>query len=71
MLAPAGTPKPIAERLNKEMKAALEDATVSADSSKAGAEVMCLPLDQSKAFLHGEVAKYRDIITKAGIPQIE
>jgi tripartite-type tricarboxylate transporter receptor subunit TctC len=71
LLAPADTPRPIVERLNKEMKTALEDATVRNAFEKAGAEVMWMPLDQSKAFLHGEVAKYRDIITKAGIKQIE
>ena len=30
-----------------------------------------MPLDQVKAWHHGEIAKYRDIITKAGIEKIE
>ena len=29
-----------------------------------------MPLDASKKFLHDEIIKYRDIITKAGIEQI-
>ena len=30
-----------------------------------------MPLDQAKKFHHDEIVKYRDIITKAGIAQIE
>ena len=37
----------------------------------AGAETLWMPLDQVKAWHHSEIAKYRDIITKAGIAQIE
>jgi tripartite-type tricarboxylate transporter receptor subunit TctC len=71
LFAPAGIPKPILERLNKELIAALKDATVRQAFEKAGAEPMMLPLDQAKKFHVGEIAKYRDIITRAGIQQIE
>jgi tripartite-type tricarboxylate transporter receptor subunit TctC len=71
LLAPAGTPKPILERLNKEMKAAVEDPQVKKGFETAGAETMSIPLDQVKKWHHEEIAKYRDIITKAGIAQIE
>jgi hypothetical protein len=30
-----------------------------------------MSLDQSKKFVSDEIVKYHDIITKAGIPQIE
>ena len=71
LLAPAGTPKPILERINKEMMAALNDPQVKQGFESAGAEVMMMPLDESKKFLHEEIIKYRDIITKAGIPKID
>jgi len=71
LLAPAGTPKPILEKLNKEMKAAVEDPQVKKGFETAGAETMWMPIDQVKQWHHAEIAKYRDIITKAGIAKIE
>ena len=71
LLAPAGTPKPILEKLNKEMKAAVEDPQVKKGVETAGAETMWMPLDQVKQWHHAEIVKYRDIITKAGIEKIE
>jgi tripartite-type tricarboxylate transporter receptor subunit TctC len=71
LLAPAGTPKPVLERLNKEMKAAVEDPVVKKGFETAGADTMWMPLDQVKKWHHDEIVKYRTIITKAGIPQIE
>jgi tripartite-type tricarboxylate transporter receptor subunit TctC len=71
LLAPAGTQKPILEKLNKEMKAAVEDPQVKKGFETAGAETMWMPLDQVKQWHHAEIVKYRDIITKAGIEKIE
>ena len=71
LLAPGGTPRPILERLSKELHAALTDPEVKKGFENAGAEVLMLPLDQTKKFHTDEIAKYRDIITKAGIPQIQ
>ena len=71
LLAPAGTPKPILEKLNKELTAALNDPAVRQGFAKAGAETIALPLDQAKKFHADEIKKYHDIITKAGIPQIQ
>ena len=71
LLAPAGTPKPILERINKEVKAAVEDPQVKKGFETAGAETMWMSLDQIKKWHHDEIDKYRTIIAKAGIPQIE
>jgi tripartite-type tricarboxylate transporter receptor subunit TctC len=71
LLAPHGTPKPILERLNNEVAGALKDPQVKQAFEKAGAETMAIPLDQAKTFQREEIAKYRDIIAKAGIPKIE
>lgn len=71
LAAPAGVPKDILERLNKELNAALDDPELRANFEKVGAVPFGLGLEESKAFLAGEIAKYRDIITKAGIAKIE
>jgi tripartite-type tricarboxylate transporter receptor subunit TctC len=69
LLAPAKTPQPILERLNKELHAALSDPEVRKSFEAAGAETMMMPLDAAKKFHAAEIVKYRDIITKAGIQQ--
>jgi tripartite-type tricarboxylate transporter receptor subunit TctC len=71
LMVPKGTPAPIVAKLNDEVKAALADPDVRARFQQQGAATMYLPPDRSKTFIAGEIAKYRDIITKAGIPQIE
>jgi tripartite-type tricarboxylate transporter receptor subunit TctC len=71
LLAPKGTPAPIVAKLNSEVKAALADPAVRARFQQQGAETDYLPPDESKKFIADEIVKYRDIITKAGIPQIE
>jgi tripartite-type tricarboxylate transporter receptor subunit TctC len=71
LAAPAGTPKPVLERLNKELADALKDPAVRQGFEKAGAVPIALTLDQAKKFHAAEIVKYRDIITKAGIPKIE
>jgi tripartite-type tricarboxylate transporter receptor subunit TctC len=71
LLAPRGTPQPILERLSKEMKAAIDDPQVKNGFEASGAVPLWMPLDQVKNWHHGEIEKYRNIITKAGIKQIE
>ena len=71
LLAPAGTPKPILERLSKEMKAATEEPQVQKGFQASGAVPMHIALDQVKKWHHDEIAKYRGIIEKAGIAKIE
>jgi tripartite-type tricarboxylate transporter receptor subunit TctC len=71
LLSPKGTPPDIVARLNNEVKLALEDHDVRARFQQQGAETIYLPPDQAKKFIVDEIKKYRDIITKAGIPPIE
>jgi tripartite-type tricarboxylate transporter receptor subunit TctC len=68
---PKGTPAAIVDKLNDELKKALADPGVRAKFQQQGAETYYLPPDQSKKFIVDEIAKYRDIITKAGIPKID
>jgi tripartite-type tricarboxylate transporter receptor subunit TctC len=69
--APAGVPQPILEKLNAALSDALKDPAVRAAYEKIGAVPVSLTLDQAKAFHANEIAKYREIISKAGIAKIE
>ena len=71
LLAPKGTPAAIVNRLNSKLKAAVADPAVRARFAQQGAETLYLPPDEAQKFIADEIVKYRDIITKAGIPQIE
>jgi tripartite-type tricarboxylate transporter receptor subunit TctC len=71
LLAPHGTPKPIIETLNKEMNAALADPAVRKRLSEQGAEPAGGTPEELGRFIVSETAKWREIITKGGIPTIK
>jgi tripartite-type tricarboxylate transporter receptor subunit TctC len=71
LAAPHGTPPAIVSKLNGAMKAAVEDPGVRARFAQQGAEAIYMTLEESKKFLADEIVKYHDIITKAGIAQVE
>jgi tripartite-type tricarboxylate transporter receptor subunit TctC len=71
LLAPKGTPRPIVIKLNNALKSAIEDQNVRAKFGQQGAEPVYLAPDQAAKFIVSEIVKYHDIITKAGIAQIE
>jgi tripartite-type tricarboxylate transporter receptor subunit TctC len=71
LAAPKGTPKPIVERLNKEMAAALADPSVQDRFQAQGAEGRVPSVDESIKFVRDEIRKWEGIINKAGIPKIE
>jgi tripartite-type tricarboxylate transporter receptor subunit TctC len=71
MLAPRGTPQPIIARLNQELNAALADPTVRERFTEQGAEPAIFTPGELAKFIASEIVKWRDIITKAGIPPIQ
>jgi tripartite-type tricarboxylate transporter receptor subunit TctC len=71
LLAPAKTPRPILERINKEIADAVKDSAVKTAFEKAGAETLWMPLDEVKKWHRDEIVRFRDIIAKAGIERIE
>jgi tripartite-type tricarboxylate transporter receptor subunit TctC len=71
MLTPRGTPQPIIARLNTEMSAALASAELQAKFTQQGAEPVIMTPDELQKFLASELIKWRDIITRAHIPQID
>jgi tripartite-type tricarboxylate transporter receptor subunit TctC len=71
MLAPRGTPKPIVAKLNEELNAALSDPSVRERFTEQGAERVIMTPDELAKFMSSETTKWSEIITKAGIPQIQ
>jgi tripartite-type tricarboxylate transporter receptor subunit TctC len=71
MQVPRGTPKDIVTRINREMAAALADPDVRKRFEQQGAVPNVLAPEQAAKFISGEIAKWRDVIVKAGIPKIQ
>lgn len=67
LLGPQGMPKPIVEKLYKALEEAVADPAVRARFVEQGAEAMSPGPDELAKFIVSETAKWRDIITKAGI----
>jgi tripartite-type tricarboxylate transporter receptor subunit TctC len=71
ILAPRATPAPIVARLNAELNAALSDPSVRERFTEQGAQGVIMTPDQLGKFISSETTKWSEIITKAGIPQIQ
>jgi tripartite-type tricarboxylate transporter receptor subunit TctC len=71
MQVPRGTPKDIVARINHEMAQALADPTVRERFEQQGAVPRVIPPQEATKFTSDEIVKWRDIITKAGIPPIQ
>jgi tripartite-type tricarboxylate transporter receptor subunit TctC len=67
LLAPAGTPKPIVERLNKELRAALADDDVKKRIINEGGEPDPTTPEQHADVIAREYAKWSAVIRDAGI----
>ena len=67
LLAPAGTPKPIIERLNKELRAALATAQVRKRIIQEGAEPEPTTPEQHAAIIDQEVTKWSTLIHEIGL----
>jgi tripartite-type tricarboxylate transporter receptor subunit TctC len=65
--APGGTPKPIIDRLAKELQTILAQPDVREKFAKSGLPVVAEGPDAFRARIAKEVPMYRDIIEKAGL----
>src|SRR5262249_15432341 len=66
-LAPRGVARNVVEKLNSEVVSAMADPTVRARFTDFGAEPMASTPEELGRFISSEVAKWRAIITTAGI----
>jgi tripartite-type tricarboxylate transporter receptor subunit TctC len=67
LLAPAGTPRPIVERLNKELRAALADPDVKKRIINEGGEPAPTSPQEHAALIDREDKKWAAVISAAGI----
>jgi tripartite-type tricarboxylate transporter receptor subunit TctC len=65
--APKGTPQPIINKLNAELKKALVEPAVKDRIVAAAGETMDMPLADIKPFLKNEIAKWADVVKRAKI----
>ena len=66
-LAPRSTPRPIVDRLYKEIAAAMADPAVRTRFIELGAEPLASTPEELARHISVETAKWREIITKGGI----
>jgi len=69
LLAPAGTPEAIVDRLNKEVIAVLSRDDVKERLASLGATVVASSPAEAKATMETEVQRYTDLIERLGLAQ--
>ena len=67
LLGPSGMPKPIVDRLYKALEEAVKDPAVHSRFVEQGAEPVSPGPEELQKFIVSETAKWRGIITKAGV----
>jgi tripartite-type tricarboxylate transporter receptor subunit TctC len=66
LMAPAGTPRPIVERLNKETRALLNDPGMKAQIAAQGVVTTGMTPEEFGSFLRAEVAKWAKVVQDTG-----
>ena len=66
-LAPRATPRAIIERLNREVVSAMADPAIRTRFADTGAEPLASSPEELGRHIASEIAKWREIINKAGI----
>jgi tripartite-type tricarboxylate transporter receptor subunit TctC len=64
---PAKTPKPIIDKLNSAIKAAVQDKAIEESLLKAGIEPLSSTPDELRDYVVSETKKWADIVKAAGI----
>jgi tripartite-type tricarboxylate transporter receptor subunit TctC len=67
LMAPAGTPRPVLDRLNAEIAKVLNAADVRETWGKQGAAPMSMTIDQFDQFLRADIVKWADVVRKTGM----
>jgi hypothetical protein len=67
LFAPAKTPKPVVDRLNKELNAVLKDKKNEKKIEDQGAEVETSTPEQLKALVQSEVTRWKKVVATAKI----
>ena len=67
LMAPAGTPRPILERLNGEVNRIINAPDVKETWAKQGAVPMGMSVDEFGKFLHEDIAKWSKLVKATGM----
>jgi tripartite-type tricarboxylate transporter receptor subunit TctC len=67
LMAPAGTPRPVLERLNVEIAKVLNAADVKESWGKQGAAPMTMTLEQFDKFLREDITKWAGVVKATGM----
>ena len=67
LMAPAGTPRPVLEKLNVEIVKLINSADVKDNWSKQGAVPMGMSVDQFDKFLRDDIAKWANLVKSTGM----
>ena len=67
LMAPAGTPRPVLERLNVEVAKVLNAADVKESWGKQGAAPMTMALEQFDKFLREDIARWAGVVKATGM----
>jgi len=68
LYAPAGTPKAVVDRLSGEIRKIVERPDFKARIEKSGATIYYMGPEQLTEYTKQEVAHWRDVVRKLGIP---
>jgi tripartite-type tricarboxylate transporter receptor subunit TctC len=69
MLAPAGTPAPVVERLHREINIALQDAEVRKQMADLAVDLSVQTREEFQAFLRDDLEKWKKVVAGAGGPR--
>lgn len=70
-LAPAGTPKPIVDRLNREINAVLKTPEIQARLLKSAAQSHDWTPEQFTKFAKEELERYKEVVRASGAKQVD
>jgi tripartite-type tricarboxylate transporter receptor subunit TctC len=67
LMAPAGTPRPVLDRLNAEVNKVINSPEVKDAWAKQGATPMGMPIDQFDKFLRADIVKWSSVVKATGM----
>ena len=70
-MAPAGTPKAIVDRLNREINAVLQSPDIQARAAKNAAQTYEWSPEEYKKFVLDEIERYREVVKQSGAKQVD
>jgi len=66
LMAPAGTPRPIIERLNAEVRRIVASPEIKDSWAKQGVETMSMSVDAFTQFLRDDITKWAGVVKRSG-----